>query len=247
MYVQIAVRQWSVLPWPLQLARPICQEFAEAEEKPSHAALCISPACHTGGSLEICICIYPLFLYLCFNFCISPACHTVGSLEFCIFAFILFVQVVFFCVSIGQDPKGLGMGLVNHESEFCPPTDNSTTGPCVLSDLGCRMFSSDSTVILEHMESEEEGLEKVKDGKLWGLLVIQENFTTGLLERLGGGGQERTSNSSNTGPLGQVVFFTFFTSFHPFYYQFLILFLTSFYNPFVLPFFFLPRWKFTWT
>ena len=53
------------------------------------------------------------------------------------------------------------MGLVNYESEFCP--DNFTG--CVLSDLGCRMFSGDSRVILERMESEEEGLEKVKDGK----------------------------------------------------------------------------------
>ena len=113
-------------------------------------------------------------------------------------------------MSIGQDPKGLGMGLVNHESEFCPPTDNSTTGPCVLSDLGCRMFSSDSTVILEHLTSEEEGLERVRDGKLWGLLVIQENFTTGLLERLGGGGQQARSN---TGGLGQVVFLHPFLSF----------------------------------
>lgn len=91
------------------------------------------------------------------------------------------------------------MGLVNYESELCPPSDNSTG--CVLSDLGCKMFSGDSRVILEHLKSEEEGLEKVKDGKLWGLLVIQENFTTGLLERLGGG-QER-SNSNSTG-LGQV-------------------------------------------
>jgi len=116
-----------------------------------------------------------------------------------LFVFLLpAIQVVFFCVSIGQEPRGLAMGLVNYESKFCP-SDNATR--CVLGDLGCRMFSGDSRVTLEHMSNEEEGLEKVRDGKLWGLLVIQENFTTGLLERLGGG-QER-SNSSNT-DLGQV-------------------------------------------
>lgn len=110
-----------------------------------------------------------------------------------LFVFLLpAIQVVFFCVSIGQEPRDLIMGLVNYESEYCP-SDNSTG--CVLSDLGCRMFSGDSRVILEHTNNEKEGLERVRDGKLWGLLVIQENFTTGLLERLGGGGgqQERSS------------------------------------------------------
>ena len=95
-------------------------------------------------------------------------------------------------MSIGQEPRDLIMGLVNYESEYCP-SDNSTG--CVLSDLGCRMFSGDSRVILEHTNNEKEGLERVRDGKLWGLLVIQENFTTGLLERLGGGGQQERSST----------------------------------------------------
>ena len=157
-----------MLPRSLQLARPLCQEPAQAEEKPGNVAFCIPIACHSGEL--ICICITLLRA----------------------------IQVVFFCVSIGQEPRGLALGLVNYESEYCP-SDNSTG--CVLSDLGCRMFSSDSSVTLEHLNNEEEGLEKVMDGKLWGLLVIQEGFTTGLLERLGGG--QDSSNSSNTG-LGQV-------------------------------------------
>ena len=87
------------------------------------------------------------------------------------------------------------MGLVNNETEYC---NDNVTG-CALSDFGCRTFTSDSKVILEHMNNVEEGLERVKDGKLWGLLVIQENFTSSLLERLGG----QKSKSSNFG-LGHV-------------------------------------------
>merc|ERR1719273_701957 len=87
------------------------------------------------------------------------------------------------------------MGLVNNETEYC---NDNVTG-CALSDFGCRTFTSDSKVILEHMNNVGEGLERVKDGKLWGLLVIQENFTSSLLERLGG----QKSKSSNFG-LGHV-------------------------------------------
>ena len=90
--------------------------------------------------------------------------------------------MVFFCVSIGQDPKNLAVGLLNQESKFCG--DNSTG--CVLSDLGCRMFPGDSQVILTGVNNETEGLEKVRDGELWGLLVIKENFTSSLMGRLTG-------------------------------------------------------------
>jgi len=110
-----------------------------------------------------------------------------------LFVFLLpAIQVVFFCVSIGQDPKNLAVGLLNQESQFC---DDNSTG-CVLNDLGCRMFSGDSQVILTGVNNETEGLKKVSDGELWGLLVIKENFTSSLMGRLTG---PQAANPSSLG------------------------------------------------
>jgi len=109
------------------------------------------------------------------------------NLPMLLFIFLLpAVQVVFFCVAIGQEPTGLRLGLVNQELQVdgldqCP----LVLGDCSYNSLGCRVFiGGGDTVELVEYKSEGEGLADVEDGKLWGMIVIQANFSKLFTERL---------------------------------------------------------------
>jgi len=107
-----------------------------------------------------------------------------------LFVFLLpAIQVVFFCISIGQEPRGLHLGMVNYEPGNC---SGPATG-CVLEELGCRMFRSDERVTLVQYTSEAAAMEAVREGELWGTIVIQSNFSAGVLARLGGGGDNTSA------------------------------------------------------
>ena len=109
------------------------------------------------------------------------------NLPMLLFIFLLpAVQVVFFCVAIGQEPTGLRLGLVNQELQGdgldqCPVV----LGDCNYNSLGCRVFGDgDDTVELVEYKSEGEGLAAVEAGKLWGVIVIQANFSRLFTENL---------------------------------------------------------------
>lgn len=46
-------------------------------------------------------------------------------------------QIVLFCLSVGKDPYGLHLAIVNHETnnKTCPPT-----GTCELTQLSCQFL-----------------------------------------------------------------------------------------------------------
>jgi len=46
-------------------------------------------------------------------------------------------QIVLFCLSVGKDPHGLHLAIVNHETnnKTCPPT-----GSCELTQLSCQFL-----------------------------------------------------------------------------------------------------------
>ena len=109
------------------------------------------------------------------------------NLPMLLFIFLLpAIQVVFFCVAIGQEPTGLKLGLVNHELsvlglEQCP----LLPGECSYDNLGCRVFGGGGdTVELIKYKTEEEGLVGVENGELWGLVVVQANFSDAYIGRL---------------------------------------------------------------
>jgi len=109
------------------------------------------------------------------------------NLPMLLFIFLLpAVQVVFFCVAIGQEPTGLRLGLVNQELQGdgldqCPVV----LGDCNYNSLGCRVFGDgDDTVELVEYKSEGEALAAVEAGKLWGMIVIQANFSRLFTENL---------------------------------------------------------------
>ncbi|EFA10297.1 ABC transporter G family member 20 [Tribolium castaneum] len=97
------------------------------------------------------------------------------------------VQTILFCLSIGHDPTGLPLTVVNYEldqSEVCKVTPG-----CNSTRLSCNYlhFLKNRTLELSFYENEEEGKEKVRHGKAWATLVFPSNFSDSLRSRINGG------------------------------------------------------------
>jgi len=100
-----------------------------------------------------------------------------------LFTFLLpAIQVIFFCVAIGQEPRDLRLGVVNEESTNCSylPLDE-----CELSDLSCRYLGvlQQNTDIVSY-DNTEEGEEGVLNGDVWGLISIKSNFSGMYVSRM---------------------------------------------------------------
>ena len=108
-----------------------------------------------------------------------------------LFVFLLpAMQVVFFCIAVGQTPAGLRLGVVNLEVEdlyTCQRENISEVAWCDLSLFSCKMFKSDETVELIEYSSEDKAYQDVVEGHIWGYLNIPENFTTALISKFTGG------------------------------------------------------------
>ena len=109
------------------------------------------------------------------------------NLPMLLFIFLLpAIQVVFFCVAIGQQPTGLKLGMVNQELKIsgvdkCPVV----LGGCSYTSLGCRIFNDGGdTVELVEYKTEVGGLADVENGELWGLIVVKANFSDVYKQRL---------------------------------------------------------------
>ncbi|XP_050429467.1 ABC transporter G family member 23 [Adelges cooleyi] len=92
-------------------------------------------------------------------------------------------QIVLFCLSIGKDPYGLHLAVVNHETtnKTCPPT-----GSCYLNELSCQFLHQieKRRQILDFFDDEESAFRAVKLGKAWGALMFTPNYTTSLRQRI---------------------------------------------------------------
>ena len=109
-----------------------------------------------------------------------------------LFVFLLpAIQVVFFCVAVGQKPQGLKFGVVNQEVEgdleTCQRENNSLVAWCDLALFSCKMFRSDETVELLGYTTEEAAYQDVAAGHIWGFINIPENFTSALISQYTGG------------------------------------------------------------
>ena len=103
---------------------------------------------------------------------------------------ILTLQVIFFCIAIGQKPAGLRLGLVNHEvpeAELCASANYSALEECELTALSCKMFRSNATVQLLPFTSEAAARAAVVAGDTWGYISVPANFSESLLAKFTGG------------------------------------------------------------
>lgn len=100
-------------------------------------------------------------------------------------------QIVLFCVSIGHDPVGLNIGIVNYEL----PADEMLK-PCMLDIVGCNntllsckylKYLEERKATLVPYASRDEALEAARKGKSWAVVIFPQNFSQSLEIRLENG------------------------------------------------------------
>ncbi|XP_067007044.2 ABC transporter G family member 23 [Anabrus simplex] len=98
------------------------------------------------------------------------------------------LQIMFFCLAIGQDPTGLRVAVVNHEvngSYSCPDPDY--TSGCKLEALSCRYLhylNNSKSIIQEMYADPESAIAAVRTGSAWGAIYFTENYTDSLVQRI---------------------------------------------------------------
>ena len=103
-----------------------------------------------------------------------------------LFVFLLpAIEVVFFCVAIGQTPTKLPFALVNLEN---PEVNNcSYKSGCSFGNLSCRLanyYEQDETFDLRLYSNESLALQAVQDGQVWGYVSFDANYTAALVDRM---------------------------------------------------------------
>lgn len=95
------------------------------------------------------------------------------------------VQIILFCLSIGKDPVGLRLAIVNNElnssMEECIPTIG-----CNLTLLSCRFLQhlEKRKVVYIPYETDEEAIHAVEKGWAWGTINFPGNYSASLMERI---------------------------------------------------------------
>lgn len=95
------------------------------------------------------------------------------------------VQIILFCLSIGKDPVGLRLAIVNNElnssMEPCIPTIG-----CNLTLLSCRFLQhlEKRKVVYIPYDTDEEAVHAVEKGWAWGTINFPGNYSASLMERI---------------------------------------------------------------
>lgn len=98
-----------------------------------------------------------------------------------LFQFVLpAIQVILFCICVGNDPFDIPVAVVNDET-IETPADSITA-------LSTRFLTSIDTRLVRQVEFDDLGsaIESVRAGKNWGVIFIPENFTTSVNKRFAG-------------------------------------------------------------
>lgn len=98
------------------------------------------------------------------------------------------VQIILFCLSIGKDPVGLKLAVVNNEL-------NNSMDPCTVFPgcektlLSCRYLQhlTERSVELVPYETDEGAKHAVKKGWAWAVLNFPMNYSESLTDRLDNG------------------------------------------------------------
>lgn len=95
------------------------------------------------------------------------------------------VQIVLFCVSIGKDPIGLKLAIVNNEL-------NNSMEPCIpsigcdWSRMSCRFLQQleQKSIVLQPYENEADARTAIERGWAWGAITFPSNYSDSLSARL---------------------------------------------------------------
>ncbi|XP_025989491.1 ABC transporter G family member 20 [Solenopsis invicta] len=101
------------------------------------------------------------------------------------------VQASLFLATVGGDPKGIKIGIINEEAGNCDFGSNfgnvwNDESTCHFRNLSCRFLHNfgDSIAKQEYYEDFSEAKSDVQDGKLCGIMYFSQNFSQGLQTRL---------------------------------------------------------------
>lgn len=94
-------------------------------------------------------------------------------------------QIILFCLSIGKDPVGLQIGIVNNELNSSMQPCIPTTG-CNWSLLSCRylQYLEKKNINLLPFENDNEAKNAVTNGWTWGAITFPSNYSDALMARI---------------------------------------------------------------
>lgn len=97
-------------------------------------------------------------------------------------------QIILFCLSIGKDPIGLQLAVVNNELNSTMEPCIPTTG-CDWSLLSCRYLQhlQKRTIVLLPYESDGEARAAVEKGIAWAAITFPSNYSSSLMARIDDG------------------------------------------------------------
>ncbi|XP_044021035.1 ABC transporter G family member 20-like isoform X2 [Aphidius gifuensis] len=98
------------------------------------------------------------------------------------------VQIILFCLSIGKDPVGLNIAIVNHELNNSMETCVPTIG-CDINMLSCRYLQhlKKRKVEYSHYDNEDESKHAVEKGWSWAAISFSKNYSESLFARINKG------------------------------------------------------------
>lgn len=98
------------------------------------------------------------------------------------------VQIILFCLSIGKDPIGLKLAVVNNELENYMDPCSLSTG-CDMTLLSCRYMQhiKNRSLVLVPYETDADAKYAVKKGWAWAAVNFPANYTDSLVDRLDNG------------------------------------------------------------
>ncbi|XP_023014771.1 ABC transporter oskyddad [Leptinotarsa decemlineata] len=95
-------------------------------------------------------------------------------------------QAILFCLSIGHEPFGLKISVVNNEINFPEEQCRQVFG-CNSTKLSCNYLdfvAQNYSVNFEYQETEEEARKMVQKGNSWAVIVIAHNFSDAMRSRV---------------------------------------------------------------
>lgn len=97
-------------------------------------------------------------------------------------------QIILFCVSIGKDPVGLKVAIVNNELNNSMDPCTPTTG-CDWSLMSCRYLQQlqNRSVNLSPYDNEDDARNAVENGWAWALITFPSNYSSALMARIDDG------------------------------------------------------------
>lgn len=112
------------------------------------------------------------------------------------------IQVIIFCLAIGREPVNLDFGYANMESQNgCNDSTSSTPSlTCDPTRLSCQFIESmfqEDTLKRKRFQSVKDAEKALLDGQIWGMLIIQSNFSSNVLNKIGSSKVEVTLDQSN--------------------------------------------------